>query len=193
MWIWTHSRRDWQWEHQGSVKVLVDLCIWTGRCKSAKTAKTYIEQLMLIKLNNWDFLIKTVHFFFFSGLLKSSLDLKKRSWSLFCVDFGRTVLQAVGVVCHRGRSNETSSDAPPTELHVNKHTLGMRHRNNGGLSFLPGLMMSIFLLYKPWAEKITTLQHLSACKFMSATYDWVCRKVKATVRSLCRRNWRSAS
>lgn len=149
-----------------------------------KRLKTYIEQLMLIKLNNWDFLIKTVHFFFFSGLLKSSLDR---------VDFGRTVLQAVGVVCHRGRSNETSSDAPPTELHVNKHTLGMRHRNNGGLSFLPGLMMSIFLMYKPWAEKITTLQHLSACKLMSATYDRVCRKVKATVRSLCCRNWRSAS
>lgn len=180
MWIWTHSRRDWQWEHQGSVKVLVDLCIWTGRCKSAvigrflivkETAKTCIEQLMLIKLNNWDFLIKTVHFFFFLGSPKIITWPKKRSWILFCVDFGHTLLQAVGVVCHRGRSNETSSDAPPTELHVNKHTLGMRHRNNGGLSFLPGLMMSIFLLYKPWAEKITTLQHLSACKLMSATYD----------------------
>lgn len=42
-----------------------------------------------------------------------------------------------------------TTEAPPTELHVNKHTLGMRHWNNGGLSFLPGLMMSVFLLLLP--------------------------------------------
>lgn len=40
---------------------------------------------------------------------------------------------------HRG------STAP--EPYVNKYTLGMRHWNNGGLSFLPGLMMSVFLLF----------------------------------------------
>lgn len=83
-----------------------------------------------------------------------------------------------------------TTEALPSVLHVNKHTLGMRHWNNGGLSFEPGLMMSVFLLYDLWSEKLTTRQHFSVCKLVCTTSEFVCRKVEVT---LCTRNWRSAS
>lgn len=40
---------------------------------------------------------------------------------------------------HCLRLAEGNAEVPPTELHVNKHKLGMRRLSNGGLSFPLGL------------------------------------------------------
>lgn len=37
-------------------------------------------------------------------------------------------------------------ETPPSQRYVNKHTLSMRHWNNGGQSSVLGLMMYAFLL-----------------------------------------------
>lgn len=49
---------------------------------------------------------------------------------------------------------EDNAEVPPTELHVNKHKLGMRRLSNGGLSFPLGLNDAWMSLLAPfWCEQ----------------------------------------
>lgn len=52
---------------------------------------------------------------------------------------------------------EDNAEVPPTELHVNKHKLGMRRLNNGGLSFPLGLNDAWISVLAPfWCEELTS-------------------------------------
>lgn len=52
---------------------------------------------------------------------------------------------------------EDNAEVPPTDLHVNKHKLGMRRLNNGGLSFPLGLNYAWISVLAPlWCEELTS-------------------------------------
>lgn len=58
---------------------------------------------------------------------------------------------------HCLRLAEGNAEVPPTELHVNKHKLGMRRLSNGGLSFPLGLNDAWMSVLAPfWCEEITS-------------------------------------